>query len=295
MGIEAIHSPPVDLWMQMLLKRWWRDLMSYVFCVSTEDEWLMRLFFHSTLLPPWCVIVMPRGKGWGNDALHYMTGDWACFLSAAVLQRIVNHHMDGCICGSFTISLHNDHLPVKGPCESHYPWSNRRWQGKGMERTDVRWQALCFLMSVSCLQGEDSQPPFLQRIHRARKVIRPLQHHYVCWIMFSFLGKPHILIDVLLEGRPTSCTQDNIEVTGVQKKASSHVTCSVTFGYNVSVGYYLTQGLRAWHKALFWLSVHQQTLYWEVEMPFFRCKNQAPRVNTSTIMCWIVLISNVVW
>lgn len=204
MGIEAIHSPPVDLWMQMLLKRWWRDLMSYVFCVSTEDEWLMRLFFHSTLLPPWCVIVMPRGKGWGNDALHYMTGDWACFLSAAVLQRIVNHHMDGCMCGSFTISLHNDHLPVKGPCESHYPWSNRRWQGKGMERTDVRWQALCFLMSVSCLQGEDSQPPFLQRIHRARKVIRPLQHHYVCWIMFSFLGKPHIysLMCSLKGGRP---------------------------------------------------------------------------------------------
>lgn len=119
----------------------------------------------------------------------------------------------------------------------------------------------------------------------------------LCMLDYVFFsGKAtYLLIDVLLEGRPTSCTQDNIEVTGVQKKASSHVTCSVTFGYNVSVGYYLTQGLRAWHKALFWLSVHQQTLYWEVEMPFFCCKNQAPRVNTSTIMCWIVLISNVVW
>lgn len=110
--------------------------------------------------------------------------------------------------------LRNDHVPVKGPCESHYPWSDRRWQGKGMERTDARWQALCFLMSPSCLQGEDSQPPLVQRIHRATKVIRPLQRQ-TQGLCFLFWEATYLLIDVLLEGQPTSCVQDNIQVTGV--------------------------------------------------------------------------------
>lgn len=110
--------------------------------------------------------------------------------------------------------LRNDHLPVKGPCESHYPWFNRRWQGKRMKGTDVRWQALCFLMSPSCLQGEHSQPPLLQGIHRARKVIRPLQRQ-TQGLCFLFWEATYLLIDVLLEGQPTSCVQDNIQVTGV--------------------------------------------------------------------------------
>lgn len=83
--------------------------------------------------------------------------------------------------------LHNDHLPVTGPCESHYPWFNRRWQRKGMERMDTRWQALHFLMSPSCLQGEESQPPLLQWIHRATKVIKTLQHQ-TQGLCFLFLG-----------------------------------------------------------------------------------------------------------
>lgn len=29
------------------------------------------------------------------------------------------------------VYLRNDHLPEKGPCESHYPWSDLRWQGEG--------------------------------------------------------------------------------------------------------------------------------------------------------------------
>lgn len=113
-------------------------------------------------------------------------------------------------------NLRNDHLPVTGPCVSHYPWSNRRWQGNGMERTDARWQALRFLMSPSCLQGEDSRPPLesTQRIHRATKVIRPLQHQ-TQGLCFLFWEVTYLLTDVLLEGQPTSCVRDNIQVTGV--------------------------------------------------------------------------------
>ena len=185
---------------------------SYVFCVSAKVEWLMWLFFLSTLLSPWCIIVMARGKGWGNDALHALVADLVFFqlLYCTILLNITWMTV-------FVAPppyMRNDHLPVKGPCESHYPWSSRRWQGKGIERTDVRWQALCFLMSLSCLQGEDSQPPLLQRIHRATKVIRPLQRQTqaLCFLLWE---ATYSLTDVLLEGEPTSCVQDNIQVTGV--------------------------------------------------------------------------------
>lgn len=66
----------------------------------------------------------------------------------------------------------------------------------------------------SCLQGYDSQPPLLQRIHRATKVIKPLQHQTM-GLCFVFWEATYLLIDVPLEGQPTSCVQDNIQVTGV--------------------------------------------------------------------------------
>ena len=115
--------------------------------------------------------------------------------------------------------LRNDHLHVKGPCESHYPWSSCRWQGKGMERTDVRWQVLGFLMSSSYLQGEDLQPFLLQWIHRATKVIRPLQHQ-TQGLCFLFWKAIYLFIDVVLEGQPTSWVQDNIQVNGAWRKAT---------------------------------------------------------------------------
>lgn len=62
--------------------------------------------------------------------------------------------------------------------------------------------------------GEDSQPRLLQRIRRARKVIRPLQRQTL-GLCFPFWEATYLLIDVLLEGQPTSCVQDNIQVTGV--------------------------------------------------------------------------------
>lgn len=135
----------------------------------------MRLFFPSNRFFPWCVIVMPRGER-VQEMMHRIT---------RLVADLVFSQLPYCgvlltitwmaVYVALPPYLRNDHLPVKGPCESHYPWSNRRWQGKGMERTDVRWQALCFLMSPTRLQGEDSQPPLLRRICRARKVIKPLQ------------------------------------------------------------------------------------------------------------------------
>lgn len=120
--------------------------------------------------------------------------------------------------------LRNNHLPVTGPFESHYPWSNRRWQGKEMARTNARWQVLS-VVPPSCLQGGDSQPLLesTQWIHRATNVIRALQHQTRGFC--SLLCKAtYLLTDVLLEGQPTSCVQDNIQVTRGWKKASWHTS-----------------------------------------------------------------------
>lgn len=69
--------------------------------------------------------------------------------------------------------------------------------------------------SPARLGGDDSQPPRLQRIRRARKVIRPLQRQ-TQGLCFLFSGRAtYLLIDVLVEGQPTRCVQDNIQVTGV--------------------------------------------------------------------------------
>lgn len=132
---------------------------------------------------------------------------------------------------------------------------------KGMEGTDVRWQARCCLMSPSCLRGEDSLPLFSQRIHWATKVIRPLQHQ-TQGLCFLFLEATYLAIDVLLERQPTCCVQDNVQVTGVWMKKTPH---KPHVEFDVSLwNCYLTQRLCACRNAMFWLFMHQQALFWYI-------------------------------
>ena len=147
-------------------------------------------------------------------------------------------------------------------------------------------------------RGKTHRPLFLQRIHRATQVIRPLQHQ-TPGLCFVFWEVTYLLIDVRLEGPPTSCVHDNIQVTGVRRKASSHATCSMTFRWDVSLwgdeSCYLTQGLRACPHALFCLRVHQQADFRKWVCPLFylvkiTC-HQHMQESTSWIFDWNVLVS----
>lgn len=82
--------------------------------------------------------------------------------------------------------LRNDHLLVRGPCESHYPWFNWRWQEKGMERKDITWQALCFLMSLLSPGVRLTAPTLIKnpQSNKSNQASSASNHG----IMFCFLG-----------------------------------------------------------------------------------------------------------
>lgn len=158
--------------------------------------------------------------------------------------------------------LRNDHLPVKGPCESHYPWSNRQWQGKGMERTDVRWQALCFLMLPLHVSREKTHSPLLlQRIHRARKVIRPLQRQNLglCFLFW----KSHIFSHWCAPWRTVYqlCTRYNPGHKGLEgsllTRRMFHDIWLWCFCWVL-----LTSGMFLRCNVLFCLCMHEQALFW---------------------------------
>lgn len=138
-------------------------------------------------------------------------------------------------------------------------------------------------MSLSGLQGGKTHSlSFLWRIRQAREVIRPLQRHYVCWITFFMPGKVHIFsLMCILKGRKPVLYTIPSRLQGLGAVVSSHATCSVTFGCNFSVGYYLTQGLCVCHLPLFCLSVYQHA--WIAPLQLLNSGPQRPQKEITAV------------
>lgn len=164
-----------------------------------------------------------RGKGGEHDALHCTAGDRSCYLSTAVLLTIAWLF----VLVVLTPYLPNDHFPVKGPSDSYYPWSDHRWQGKGM---DVTWQPLCFLTSDSCLKGRLTSPTHTKNPHSNKS--NQVSSASNAGITFSFLASCIFT---------HSCARSMKSRTPVVWKITSrsdeslHATCSMTFGCEGSI------------------------------------------------------------
>lgn len=125
--------------------------------------------------------------------------------------------------------------------------------------------------------GKTHSPLFLWQICQEREVIRRLQRHYVCWITFFMPGKVHIFsLMCILRGRKPVLYTITSKLQGLGAVVSSHATCSMTFGCNFSVGYYLTQG-----RCVFCLSVYQHT--WIAPLQLLNLGPQRPQKEIAAV------------
>lgn len=120
-------------------------------CVSCEEKWLMWLFLHSALRSPQRVITTLKPRGRGNDAAQLVP-------SRGRLHPLLRRHI-------WVTTIFLQSVPAWGIIPDPSDDDGRKgWR-----------QASRVLTSLTCLQGDESEPLFLQQIRSARKVIRALE------------------------------------------------------------------------------------------------------------------------